>query len=50
MPDSDDRGNNDPKPAKPGGDDPRSGAEMKSLLGSGAPKPSNKQDKPKKQP
>lgn len=42
MPDSEERGNNDPKPSKPSGDDPRSGDEMRSLLHSDDLKRSSK--------
>lgn len=39
--DEESRGNEDPKPQKPPGDDPRSGTEVKSLIHSNMPKRKN---------
>ncbi|GAA1955232.1 hypothetical protein GCM10009798_13080 [Nocardioides panacihumi] len=38
---SESRGNDDPKPQKPAGDDPRSGVETRSLIHSDMPKRKN---------
>ena len=42
------RGNDDPKPQKPAGDDPRSGTEIRSLIHSDVPKRKNAPTKPKR--
>jgi hypothetical protein len=42
----DNRGNDDPKPQKPAGDDPRSGTEIRSLIHSDIPKRKNGSTKP----
>lgn len=47
MASQDARGSKDPKPPKPSGDDPRSGTEIRSLIGSGHPKPKARPRRPK---
>jgi hypothetical protein len=42
-----DRGNSEPKPPKPSGDDPRAGNEIRSLIHSDLPERKNGRNKPK---